>query len=238
MMRPKKREHRVLDTAWKGGAMDHESFDRIARLLGSAGSRRTALGAVLGTGLAGAIGGTEAAKKKRRSGKKDRAQVSAQAADCSSPGPSSNNSDCDFAGDDFSGDDLSGSRMVRTNFRRADMILTNLSSSNAKEANFRGANLRGANLSDSILRGADFRGIPDPTNGRETDLTCADLSSSACGGIQFNGLTIFCQTKLCDGTIDNSDCVGTPPVCCGPNGECPPSHACDADRSVCELIVT
>jgi hypothetical protein len=221
--------------------MDQESFDRLARVMGTIGSRRAAMGALLGAGLAGTLGVADAAKKdrnkKRRSGR-GKAQVSAQAADCLSPGPSTNISECNYEGDNFSGDDLSGSRMVRTIFRDADMILTNLSSSNAKEANFRGANLRGADLSSSTLRNADFRGIPEPIfPDRPTDLTCADLSSSACGGIQFNGLTIFCQTKLCDGTIDNSDCSGTPPVCCGPNGECPLGLFCAPDTGVCELII-
>ena len=46
--------------------MDQASFDRLARALGRAGSRRRALGALLGAGLTGV--GTATAKKARRKG--------------------------------------------------------------------------------------------------------------------------------------------------------------------------
>ena len=205
--------------------MDHGSFDRIARLLGSAGSRRAAIGALLGTGLAGAIAGAEAAKKdrnkKRRNGKKGRgnAQVSAQAADCLSPGHGSNISNCNYTNGDFSGQDLSSSRMVGTIFRNADLVETDLSSSNAKDANFRGADLCGADLSSSQLRNADFRGFNPAMGGRVTNLTNADLHSSGCAGILTNQFTIFCNTIGCDGEVINPGCSGQ----CGP----PPPTICD-----------
>ena len=50
----------------EGNVMDHESFDRMTRLLGAARTRRAALGALLGAGLAGATLDQAQAKKKRR----------------------------------------------------------------------------------------------------------------------------------------------------------------------------
>jgi uncharacterized protein YjbI with pentapeptide repeats len=223
--------------------MDHGSFDKLARLLGAAGSRRAALGALLGTGLAGAIAGAEAAKKdrtkKRRNGKKGRnkSQVSAQAADCLSPGHGSNISGCDYTNANFSGQDLSSSRMVGTIFRNAELVETDLSSSNAKDANFRGANLCGADLSSSTLRNADFRGFAPP--GRQTNLAFADLSSSACGGLLTNNRTFICGTTWCDGTIRNDSCTGGVPgdLCCTP---CGAGEACIDNEcvAVCDEVQT
>ncbi len=207
--------------------MDHGSFDRLARLLGSAGSRRAAIGALLGTGLTGTLGAAEAAKKdrnkKRRAGRKDRgqAQVSAQAADCLNPGPSSNMNGCNYEGEDFSGQNLSSSSMVGTIFRNADLLGTDLSSSNMRGANFRGANLCGADLSSSTLRNTDFRGFAiGQGSGRQTNLAFADLSSSACGGILTNNRTFICGTTWCDGTVRNDSCPGGVPsdLCCTPCG--------------------
>jgi hypothetical protein len=71
--------------------VDHETFDLLARVLGAVGTRRAALGALLGIGLTGTLGAAEAARrdrtKRRKGGKKGQgaAQVSAQAADCVSP---------------------------------------------------------------------------------------------------------------------------------------------------------
>ena len=138
--------------------MDRERFDALTRLLATTPLRRAALGGVLGAGLAGTPGLTRAAKKNRhkkgKGGRQTRgtAQVSAQAADRSSPGQGSNYSGCEFDGDDFSGDDLSSSRGVGTSFRTAELVGTNLASSNLKSAVFRNANLCGADLSSSTLR--------------------------------------------------------------------------------------
>lgn len=187
--------------------MDHQSFDRLARVLGESGTRRSALAALVGVGAASAVGLTAGKQKgKRRKGR----GVSAQAVDCSSLGHGANVSGCNFAGDDLSGLDLSSSRMVGTNFNRADLEDAILSASNLRDARFRGANLVGADLSSSNLRDADFRGFPDsgPNAGPVTDLTNADLhSSSGCGSIQTNGRTIICNTIWCDGTIRNDNCL-------------------------------
>jgi hypothetical protein len=181
--------------------MDDASFDRLARILGSAGTRRSALGAALGAAMIAGLGVAEAKKgrgrgrvSKRRRGETGR--VSAAAADCFSPGPGSNLNRCNFDGQNLAGVDLSSSSMVGTSFR--------------------GANLCGADLSSSQLRNADFRGLPlgmtVPTN-----LTLADLSSSGCRGTRFDAYTVLCRTKTCNGVINNRDCPdGIDPrlVCC------------------------
>jgi uncharacterized protein YjbI with pentapeptide repeats len=217
--------------------MDQQSFDRLARAMGSIGSRRAALGALLGAGLAGTIAGTEAAKKdrnkNRRNGKKGRgkSQVSAQAADCLSPGPSSNMNGCNFEGENFSGQDLSSSSMVGTIFRNAELVGTDLSSSNMRGANFRGADLECADLSSSVLRNADFRGFAP--FGRPTNLTGADLhSSGGCGTILTNQFTIICGTIWCDGSVRNDDCPGGPPA-----GACTPYSpgTCGPGEDTCKV---
>lgn len=217
--------------------MDHGSFDRIARLLASAGSRRAALGALLGAGALGVSEATAArSKKKRRTGKKGKDGVSAQAV-CAPPSNGVNRSNCDYSGQDFSGQAIHSSIYKNTIFRNADLIETDLSSSNMRGANFRGANLCGADLSSSTLRDADFRGFAFP--GRETNLALADLHSSACGGLLTNGRTFICGTTWCDGTIRNDDCPGGLPsdLCCtrcGVGEECINNECvavCDGDST-------
>jgi hypothetical protein len=211
--------------------MDSDRFDRLAKSLGGAVSRRGALAALVSAGLAGVVGGGEARKKRRGGarGKQGRgaASVSAEAT-CASPGPSSNMNGCNFNGDDFSGENLSGSKMVGTRFNDATLVGTNLSSSNLKDATFRGADLTCADLSSSTLKNADFRG---PAGMDITDLTGADLSSSACGGIRFDAKTVFCRTRLCNGSISDEDCPGgfdPDDFCCG-NNECGPGQACQGN---------
>jgi hypothetical protein len=124
--------------------MDHGSFDRIARLLGNAGSRRAVLGALLGGGL---LGSTEALARKgnkRRSGKRGRGRVAAQQvpANCFSsgnctPGPGKNLSKCDY------GDSAT------------------LAGKNVKGSNLTNASLVGADATGADLRGQPGQGPPD-----------------------------------------------------------------------------
>jgi hypothetical protein len=218
--------------------MDSERFDRLAKTLSGAISRRGALGALAGlAGLAGIEDGA-AARKRRRGAKGQKGRSVAAEATCASPGPSANLSNCNFNGDDFSGDDLSGSRMVGTKFRNATLVGTNLSSSNMKDANFRGANLTCANLRSSTLKQADFRGFAG-AGGAITDLTGANLSSSACGGIRVNTRTRFCRTRLCNGAISDADCPGgfdPDAFCCG-DEDCPGGRSCvDNQCEVCDAV--
>lgn len=212
--------------------MDRDAFDGLTKVLAASPSRRAAIGALLGTGLGGALGTAGAAKRgrgtRRPRGKAGRrgAQVSAQAADCANPGPSSNISSCNFQDADFSGDDLSGSRMVATNFRNAELVGTDLSSSNAKNAVFREANLCGANLRSSTLGGADFRAA---------NLTLATLQSSGgCNSATFNAATTFCATTMCDGSIRNDDCAGgfDPDNACCTDADCLGGQTCAGNQCV------
>jgi hypothetical protein len=200
--------------------MDHESFDRFARVLAAAGTRRSALAAFLGVGVAGAYS-VAGAKKNGKTKKRKARSVSTQAVDCLSLGHGSNVSGCNYSGQDHSGEDLSSSTMIGTIFNNADLIRTNFSSSNLRGARFRGANLCGADLSSSQLRNADMRGFASPN--RATNLTLADLSSSGCAGLQTNPRTIICFTTWCDGTVRSLNCpsgvTGTN-VCCA-DAECP-----------------
>jgi uncharacterized protein YjbI with pentapeptide repeats len=212
--------------------MDHDSFDRFARILGAAGTRRTALGALLSAGWIGAHGSVDAGdnrkqRKKRKARGKNKAKPSVplatQAVDCLSLGQGSNVSGCQYVGEDHSGEDLSDSTMVGTNFTNATLVKTDLSSSNMRNAKFNGADLCGADLRSSGLRNADFR---------NADLTRADLSSSACGGVQFNTATVFCRTKTCTGTIRNDDCPNANPneVCCTSADCANPTPVCGANN--------
>ncbi|MFN8593788.1 MAG: pentapeptide repeat-containing protein [Thermomicrobiales bacterium] len=200
--------------------MDHGSFDRLTRILGGVGSRRAALGALVAGGMAGT--GREVAAKKRRSAK---GSVTAQAT-CDTPESGANLSNCDFTGADFANDDLHGSSMRATIFKDADLREADLHGSNAKGANFRGANLCKTRLYSSTLASADFSGA---------NLRGADLHSSGCTGIVFNGPTKFCNTVLCDGTVDDSDCAKDPlgqGLCCF-DSECTVPAVCGPDKNRC-----
>jgi hypothetical protein len=206
--------------------MDHDAFDRLTRLLGTPGSRRAALGALLGSSVLGAA--ESAFAKKRGKGKdKQRGKAHKQRdkkrgaaakpqtpddgavaieATCGSPGPSSNLNGCNFSGDDMDGVDLSSSSMKNTNFN--------------------GARLCGADLSSSTLTNADFR---------NANLTRADLHSSGCNGIKTNAATRFCQTIMCNGSVNNSDCPTGAAVCCA-TGDCEDRacHVRACEDSACE----
>jgi hypothetical protein len=203
--------------------MDRDAFDGLAKVLAASPSRRAALGALLGAGLAATVSAAEAKKdrRQRKGGKQGKkVQVTAQAADCLSPGQGTNISGCNYAGDDFSGGDLSSSRMVGTNFRGAALAATDLSSSNAKNAIFREANLTCADLRSSTLSGADFRAA---------DLTQANLKSSGgCNTATFNAATTFCATTMCNGSVRNDDCPGgfDPAKACCVDADCPSGGIC------------
>lgn len=184
--------------------MDNETFDRLVRLLGTAGTRRAAVSALLGTGSLAtaetALGRRKKKRKKKKSKYKNTRHAQnqtqappgddgfiAEAADCANPGPSKNLKGCNFNGQNLAGFDLSGS--------------------NLRDAKFDGANLCGADLSSSTLVNADVR---------NAILTKTDMHSSACGGIKTNAGTTFCQTITCNGAVRSDDCPGADPalVCC------------------------
>ena len=224
--------------------MDAVRFDAIARSLATRATRRRALAASIGAGLAGVASTATAGKNGNRKHKNknkqqnkrrgNRGQPDAQGS-CADPGPGSNLDGCDFAGRDFSGQDLSGSEINDATFRNAVLVDTDLSGSDMARTSFRGANLCGATLSSSSLVNADFRGSTG-SDGRPTNLTRADLRSSKCKGTLYDANTIFCGTKTCNGAVRNDGCpAGVAPadVCCL-DTDCPTGEVCRQGVCVCE----
>jgi hypothetical protein len=182
--------------------MARDTFDSLTRLLATSPTRRVALGALLGGGLAEVFDPVASARKSRKAKRPRRAKRATRGAiaveaSCANPGPSRNMNGCNFNGDDLSDANLSSSKMVATTFRDATLVGTNLSSSNMKQADFRRANLCGAVLRSSTLKDADFRGA---------NLTNAKLTSSGCGGLRTNAGTTFCNTTMCNGSVRNDGC--------------------------------
>ena len=164
--------------------MDHEAFDRVARVFGARGTRRTALGALLSAGLFGA--GTTNAKPRGRRRKPGRLRAQAQQGlrVCPNPGPGQNLSKCDFSGLDLRGVALRSANLSRASFAGADLCGVDLRGANLARTNFGGAN----------LTRVDFRG---------TSLATANVAGA-----------IFCQTRRPNGTRDNSTCPPDGEVCC------------------------
>jgi hypothetical protein len=168
--------------------MDRDRFDALARLLGSTGSRRAALGALLGTGLAGTAADA-AAKRGRRRRRVNRrgGHVRAQQvpANCftnptCTPGPAKNLSKCDYA-----------------------------DSATLAGKNLKGSNLTNANLAQADATGADLRAV----NLGKSCLTNADLSDAKINASTNFSTAIFCGTIMPDGSINDRDC-GQPTRCC------------------------
>lgn len=201
--------------------MNRDAIDRVARVFGSVGSRRAALGLLAAVGIAG----TPKAASGKKNHQRKRAAVTAQAF-CSSPGSGANLNGCDFTGDDFANADLHGSAMKGTIFRDADLRGADLHGSNAKGAIFRNADLCGAKLYSSALANANFNGA---------NLRGADLHSSGCSAISVSSATQFCETITCNGKINNRDCADDPlaqGVCCF-DSDCLLGAVCDGDTNRC-----
>jgi hypothetical protein len=181
--------------------MDHESFDRLARLLSVGGSRRTALGAFAAAGLLGSAGLAEG--KSRRSKRRKGQRVGSAAADCFSPGPGTNLSRCDYTRASLRNADLSGSVMVGTKFNQADLCGADLSSSQLRNAQFKGAFLFRTDLSSSGCRGVQFDAdtvfcLTKTCNGaiRNDDCPGRDVSGLCCGDDDCAPGTICCQGRI------------------------------------------
>jgi hypothetical protein len=183
--------------------VEHEAFDRLARALGVAGTRRMALSSLLSAALVGAASVAEAksryrgASKQRSGARRNPTRVRAEAVKCDPPRPNANLKGCHYDGRDL---------------RSAVMH-----SSTLTDATFTDANLCGAKLQSSQMRGADL------TN---ANLTRADLHASGCKGADFTGAT-FCRTIDCNGRLRNDDCRDVPDsaVCCT-DGQCGANQVC------------
>ena len=187
--------------------MERDTFDRLVRLFGGAGSRRDALRLFAAGVLAGTVAAeADAAARKHRRGKnRDRTKVRAQQEDPRCPsacnlncsdkklGPGVNLTKCNLSRRVLDGVDLSGSNLTRVCFERSSLI-------NAK---FRGANVSGACFCGADLYGADFRG---------SNVTAAQLA---------------CATVYCNTILPNSK----PAVTCGSGKTCCEGFCVDTQTS-------
>jgi hypothetical protein len=200
--------------------MDRERFDALARLLAAQGSRRGALGTLIGAALLGVGSEAEAKKNNRHHHKRHqkaqkRRRRRAQAAQtcfgtdgCAFPSDGKDFENCNFINFDFT-ESCDG-----CNFRRAD--LTDADFNDNPDASFQGvsfraANLRGADLAFVDVSGASFR---------DACLVGADLFHAKIDGADFRG-ALFCNTVSPDGSINNSGCNDL-------NDCCPPCLAVGA----------
>ena len=181
--------------------MDHEDFDRLIRSLGTTGTRRTMLGALLGVGL---LGADPAQAKRQRGGKSRRLRAQAAALrTCVNPGPGQNLSRCNFFDDDLRG------------------------------ANLRSANLSGAFLAGAELCGADLRSANlSKTDFRHANLTRADLRGTNLSTARL-GYATFCETRMPNGTLNNTGCPPSGTAICCQQSECGSS----CSRGVCDVII-
>ena len=183
--------------------MNYESFDVVARLLGGAGTRRTALGALLaGAALRAGQEPEAAAKRRRRRRKKkqpNRPKVCYGASVCETPEPGKDFDGCDFSGTEvFVDANAGGSSFRRANF--ADAIMDDADLQGSK---FLNANLANASLRRVDVRGASFRG--------------ACLLNTDFTGLTFEGPVlgdaIQCNTRVSATAVLNRDCNNLPPCC-------------------------
>lgn len=187
--------------------MDRDTFDRLSRVIGMAGTRRDALraliaGAVAGT-AAGSLTGLETveAKRKRRRGRQRKAHGQAVPLQC----PNTCNVNCSNK------PLIPGSNLTKCNLNERDLDGVILSSANLTSACFgnsslRYASFRSANLSKTCFCGADLTGA----DFRGTRVTAGQLGCAAkvaCNTILPNGKpAVGCRQgeTCCDG-----ECVGT-----------------------------
>lgn len=206
--------------------MDRTRFDALTRLLGAEGSRRTALGAVLGAALLGRSLETHAKpnkKAKRRRRNRNRPpQPCFGTKSCRFPSDGQDFEDCDFAGDSLG--DCNG-----CNFRDADLGGADLSEGSYQGASFREANLRGANFEDADVSGVSFR---------FACLVDATLLGANTDGAHFGG-AILCNTTLSDGSVDDSGCDKAT-ACCptGADVECVKDADCRAEETCVDGVCT
>lgn len=182
--------------------MDRDTFDGILRLLGGAGTRRAALGALLtGVAFVPEFAPDAAAKrgKRRRKKKSNRPKVCYGANACPPPGPGNDFDDCDFAGTDI----FVEASAAGSSFRRANFANTIMDDAYLQGTTFAGANLAGASMKGVDIRGATFIGA------------CL-LGTDFTGFLFYDGVlgnAILCNTRVDAFTVSNRDCNRLPACC-------------------------
>jgi hypothetical protein len=189
--------------------MDARHFDRFARSLAAAATRRGLLSGLLAGILTPLLPALAAKRGKQRGKHKPRARgkrqkrrsprrVQAQAACFSGaaciPGPGAYLAKCDFGGSNA--------------LENVNCTGCNLSEAGLKGADASGASFKKANLSKACLVDAD--------------LTGANLSNANLLG------AIFCRTTMPNGSINNSGCSKGASCCpiCDAEHPCPTGQAC------------
>jgi hypothetical protein len=215
--------------------MDRDRFDALTRLFGRKGSRRLALGAVLGAGLFGAARGEGAeAKRRKRKGRKGRSRRASNQAiaprccgqrTCDLPTKHSDRQECFYVGFDLSGIDAQGTNMSRvdgrdtvfsTASRPSNWSRVSFESACLQASSFVGADLRAANFKLACLVDADLTGarVDASTNFHEAILCRTRVPA----GSGLNGNRDCTRPTSCCSTCEES-CV-SPRVCC--RGVCCP----------------
>ncbi|MFN8593179.1 MAG: pentapeptide repeat-containing protein [Thermomicrobiales bacterium] len=206
--------------------MDDNNFDRVARVVGGALSRRAALGVLLaalvpgrGDVAARGSGKRPGNARGRGRGKNDagrgRRKTRAEAV-CYGGSPCAVTSSANLANCDFGGSSA---------LKNANCASCNLSGANLKNANAAGVNLKNANLAKACLVDANLTGA---TMSGSTNLSGA----------------LFCRTKMPNGTINNAGCGKSASCCqtcvaiggvCGAGGDCCGGAACQNGVCACPV---
>jgi hypothetical protein len=173
--------------------MDREQFDALTRLAATRGSRRAAIGALLGSVLVSQDALAKGGKHHHHKGNKPPRPRICYPGDKCVPGTAHTNTQCDFSNSDV--------------FVGLDAQSSNLSGSNFTNADLRGADLRAVNLSDSCLVNADLRDaiIDESTNFHR---------------VLFCNTTMPDGSVLNAGCERNRRCCPIVPPPCGPNSGC------------------
>jgi hypothetical protein len=226
--------------------MERETFDQFARLIGTAGTRRTALRLAATAAL---LGGAAAFDGVAAKGRKKRGKVRSEAASppcigdnlpliclipggtgCGQPngncankkiGPGVNLTNCNF---------ITDKDIVETNFSGANLTGTCwFADELVNHPNFRGANLTNACFFETVLSFSDFRGA---------NLTGATFCKANLAGADFRGSNLtaeqlaHAQRFACDTILPN----GKPAVQCAKGQTCSEFSDCtctqDSDCTV------
>jgi hypothetical protein len=190
-----------------GEGMDQDHFDDIARLISTAGTRRTTLGALFGAALIGIGGAADADAKRRRNRRRRKKRRQANknrvcygTLTCPPPETGKDFDNCDYSGTNiFVGANAGGSSFRRTNFANAVMDGADL-----QGTLFRDANLAGASMVGVDVRGANFPGACL----LDTDLTGHIFVE---GEVPF-ALSFLCNTRDGNVVVDR-DCNNLPRCC-------------------------
>jgi hypothetical protein len=186
--------------------MDRDRFDGIARLLGGAGTRRSALGALLGAAALGIGGDLDAAAARGKRGKRGKKGKKKQSKPkvcfgskaCPPPESGKDLDDCDYSGTNVFVDANAGG----SSFRRSNFAGAILDGADLQGTKFLNANMSGASLKNVDVRGASFNG--------------ACLLNTDFTGFIFEGPiledAILCNTRV-GAEVSNRDCANLPKCC-------------------------